>query len=127
MEERILAEWFEACNDWNYESIENLYAEDALVHAKDGDLFGGKAIVRLLQKWVKAIPDLKMTPLHSSTEDDVVVVHWKAEGTLKEDLGEVKATNKQTIFHGLTCFRFKNNKIIEHWVSADYRALAAGR
>ncbi len=123
MEEQILTRWFEALNKHDWTSIESLYTSDALVHGKDGLLRGGASVVELIKKWLKAMPDSHITPLHTSTEADVIVVHWRTEGTLVGSIREFKPTGKKTVVHGLTCFRCKEGKVIEHWAAVDYLPL----
>ena len=123
MENTLLSCWFDAYNrrDWN--AMKSIYADDALIHGKDGPLRGGDAVIELAKMWVTAIPDAQITPLYASKEKDVVIIHWKAEGHLTGSLRDIQPTGKHVIFHGLTCFRCRDQKVVEHWASIDYRPL----
>jgi len=124
MKDRILKCWFEGYNKRDWHAVGKIYSDDALIHGRDGQLIGGRSVVELAKRWLTAIPDAHITPLCASTEEDVVVVHWKLEGTFKESIREYPATGKHVVFHGLTCFRCHNEKVVEHWASIDYRPLS---
>ncbi len=123
MEQAILSNWFDAFNRRDWSAIEGVYAEDALIHAKAGPLRGGHSIVEISEKWLSAIPDAHITPLHVSKEGDVIIAHWRIEGTLSGAIRDITPTGEKTAFHGLTCFRCRDSKVVEHWASVDYRAL----
>lgn len=46
---------------------------------------------------------LALLLLHTSIENDVVVVHWKVEGTFTNPIRDIAAAGKKVVFHGLTC------------------------
>ncbi|SCA63573.1 hypothetical protein SCG7086_AW_00150 [Chlamydiales bacterium SCGC AG-110-P3] len=123
MEDTILSCWFDGYNRRDWDAVQGIYSDDALIHGKDGPLRGGQAVVELAKKWLRAIPDCQITPLHTSREGDVVVVHWRVEGTFTESIRDIVATGKKVAFHGLTCFRCRDQQVVEHWASVDYRPL----
>ena len=125
MKEVIHKCWFDGFNRRDWDSVQKIYSEDALVHGKEGELRGGASVVKLAKAWLRAIPDAYITPLYTSIEQDVVVVHWRAEGSFIHPIKEIAATGKQVVFHGLTCFRCQHGKVIEHWASVDYRPLSS--
>ena len=123
MESKILKCWFDGFNRRDWTSIKEIYSDDALIHGKDGTLRGGQGVVELGKKWLEAIPDAQITPLHTSSEKDVVVVHWRVEGVMEGSIRDIVGTGKKVTFHGLTCFRCRGQKVVEHWASVDYRPL----
>ncbi|MCB1119710.1 MAG: ester cyclase [Chlamydiia bacterium] len=123
MKERIVLEWFGGCNRRDWDAIKALYAEDAVIHGKEGILRGGDGVVTVAKKWLTAIPDGVVTPVYSTCEGEVIVVHWRMEGTLKGSIRDIAATGKKVVFHGLTCFRCRNQTVVEHWAAVDYRPL----
>jgi len=123
MEETILKNWFDAYNQRDWDSIKNIYSDDAIVHGKEGDLIGGQSVVNLAKKGLVSFPDARINPLFFSWEDDVFIVHWRVEGTFENSILDIPATNEKVVFHGLTCFRCKDDKVIEHWAAVDYRPL----
>ena len=124
MKDKILSHWFEGFNRRDWKSVEEIYDENALIHGRDEKLRGGKAVVKLAENWLKAFPDMNIRALHADTEDnDVVVVHWRTEGTMTGPMWDIEPTGKKVSFHGITCFRCDRGKVVEHWASIDYQPL----
>ena len=122
MKERIIQDWVIGYNNRDFEAIESVYSKDAVIHSKKGDRTGGAAVVEIFKKWIVAVPDGKITPLHVSEEkDNVVVLHWRCSGTFKEQILDIPATGEEVAIHGATFFRHENGKVIEHWATVDYR------
>lgn len=125
MQPLIFNHFFEALNRRDLPLICSLYAPDALIHSREGPLKGPQGIEKVVNRWLVAFPDLRITPLHASQEEDVIVVHWRAVGKHEEAILDIPATGKMTAFHGLTCFRIQNERVIEHWACTDFRTLLA--
>lgn len=125
MIKKIQNDFFESFNVRQLRPLLELYSESALIHSLEGPLYGPESIQKIIDRWLIAFPDLQLLPLHTSQENDVIVIHWRAHGTHKEPLLHLPATNRQTTFHGLTCFRISENKVIEHWACTDYRSIQA--
>lgn len=114
MEKTLSKEWFEAFNRRDWDSLESFYAKDVLFHSKSGDVIGSGQIINVSKKWTVLFPDLQIHPVYTHMEaHNVIVVHWRAQ-----------SPTHQLVFHGLTCFRYKNGKVIEHWASVDYRPIS---
>lgn len=128
MEEILLKNWFEGFNNRDWEAVKSVYSDDVLVHTKNGLQKGSDAISSLGKKWIKAIPDAKIVPLYSSVEkENLIVVHWKVEGIFAESIQGMNPSGEKVVFHGHTCFRFYQGKVVEHWASVDYRPLQANK
>lgn len=125
MATRIKERFFDAYNDRNIASIESLYSDDAVIHSKEGPIYGPAGMRKLITQWADAMPDGKLQVLHISEEDDVIIVHWRGTGTIENKIRDVAPTRKPVAFHGHTCFRCKDGKVIEHWANVDYRTLHA--
>ncbi len=124
MEKEILSGFFEGFNQRNFVAMQNIYADNALIHGKTRQLIGGKGVVEIVNRWLEAIPDAQITPLHvSQEENNVLVIHWRVKGTFLNSIREMKPTGMPVIFHGLTSFRSDGQKIVEHWATVDYRPL----
>jgi SnoaL-like polyketide cyclase len=54
-------------------------------------------------------------------------VYWRAEGTFTGPIGGIPPTNEKVVFHGHTCFRCLDGKVIEHWAAVDYRPLQSSQ
>ncbi|MCB1114284.1 MAG: ester cyclase [Chlamydiia bacterium] len=126
MKELIEQKWFGGYNTRNWEDVASLYADDAVVHAVDGDKTGGQAVVDIAKKWLEAMPDAQIIPKGIVEDDpDTIVVHWKCEATFEGPVRNLEPTHEKVVFHGLTHFKHRDGKIIEHWATVDYRPLKA--
>ena len=123
MQALILESFFEGMNRRDFASLCNLYSPDALIHSRQGVVRGPQGLESIVKRWLTAFPDLLLFPLHTSQENDVIVVHWRAVGTHVETLLDIQPTGKKIAFHGLTCFRVQNQKVIEHWACTDFHTL----
>lgn len=64
----------------------------------------------------KGIPDFTVKVLKLIAEDDMVVVHWSAEGTNTGTNSYLPvASGKKLEAEGITIFRIRNGKISEEW------------
>jgi len=123
MQTQILENFFEAMNRRDLTSMGNLYSPDALIHGRLGPVRGPQGLENIVKRWLIAFPDLHLFPLHTSQEEDVIVVHWRAVGTHVKALLDIPPTGKKMAFHGLTCFRIRNQQVIEHWACTDFHML----
>ncbi len=101
-----------------------LYRKDSIIHGREGLQYGPNALEEILSRWLDAFPDITLTTLHSSKQDDLVTIHWRAEGTQEKAFRDIPNKESKVIFHGLTSFRCEDNQVIEHWACVDYRALS---
>ena len=108
---RIWTEFFGGFNERDFGRMASLYAEDALVHSKEGPLRGPKALEQISAKWLVRDPGLQLEPLHLSEEGDLVTIHWAAR------------EGGRTLCHGHTCFLVADGQVVEHWACVDSRAL----
>jgi len=111
---------------WNHRNltvIEEVFAEDAVIHSPMGTFHSPKEMGRTVQKWLNAFPDLKIELLHTIEEADMVVSHWKAQGTHRKELFGIEASGSKVEYYGATIYRFKEGKIIEYWAYIDTRNL----
>ena len=63
--------------------------------------------------FVTAFPDLRMTIEDTVSEDDGVVVKWRAEGTHTGAGLGIESTQRKVVFRGMTWLRFGDGKILE--------------
>jgi predicted ester cyclase len=124
MREQILQGFFQATNHGDYSFIPKLYAPSAIIHTLDGDKHGSDVIIDIFRKWKMALPDFQLEPLCSIQESDVLVIHWRAKGTFTNSIRDIQPTGKKITIHGFTCFKCKDNQVVEHWARVDYRPLS---
>lgn len=68
---------------WNqkkFDTFDDIFSEDALIHSPLGDFKTPQAMKETTQKWIDAIPDVQVEFLHTIEKDDFVIIHWKAKG-----------------------------------------------
>lgn len=124
MGEQILQGFFQATNRGDYSFIPKLYAPSATIHTLDGDKYGPDVIMDIFKKWKIALPDFQIEPLCLIQESDVLVIHWRAKGTFTNPIRDIQPTGKKITMHGFTCFKCRDNQIVEHWARVDYRPLS---
>ena len=124
MKNQILHGFFQSTNSDDYSFIPKLYSPLAVIHTLDGEKYGPDIIIDIFKKWKFAFPDLQLEPLCLMQESDVIVIHWRGNGTFTNPLRDIQPTGKKITMHGFTCFRCLDNQIIEHWARVDYRPLS---
>ena len=78
-----------------------------------------EAVKELYQVLLASFPDLHYETLDLIAEDDKVVQHWKARGTLKGELFGLPPTGEVVEADGISIFRIAGGKIAEHVAFAD--------
>ena len=78
---------------------------------------GVDEVLRALDVWTIAFPDLKGTVKNVIVQDDMVMAEIQWEGThnglLKGPFGEIPATGKRGVINAVELFQFKGEKIVE--------------
>ncbi len=70
-----------------------------------------------------AFPDVHFTVDLMTSDGDIVVSRWTAEGSHQADLGELRATGKSARVTGIDINRIVDGKITEHWGNWDQLSL----
>ena len=74
-------------------------------------------MLKAIQLWTLAFPDLKGTVKNAIVQDDMVMVEILWEGThlglLKGSFGEIPPTGKKGVVNAVELFQFKGGKIVE--------------
>jgi steroid delta-isomerase-like uncharacterized protein len=124
MIKRIAVEYAEGIwNQKNLEFIPKFLDKEIIIHSLHGDFRGQKAMQEVVEAWLHGFPDLEVENERVISEDDTVMIQWKAKGT---HLGEFKgnsASGKKIMYGGVTIYRLKNAKIIEYWAYVDLQHL----
>lgn len=78
---------------------------------------GVDEMLKAIQLWTLAFPDLKGTVKNAIVQDDMVMVEILWEGThlglLKGSFGEIPPTGKKGVVNAVELFQFKGGKIVE--------------
>ncbi len=83
----------------------------------DVRLEGKDAFVGYLNGWLKAVPDARMTIRHEIVSGPWIVQEYTFEGTHKGTLvgplGEIPATNKKIVGHGVVLSKWENDLLVD--------------
>jgi len=114
--------YVEARNTVNLDLLDEIYAEDVVVHdcSAPEDIIGLDALKQYYSNNHRALPDLHMTIDDMIVKGDRTVTVWTLSGTntgpLHTHLGDMPATGNKVHFSGVAIDRFDEGKIVEEWV-----------
>ena len=119
--------WFEEVwNKGSVEAIDNLMAEDAIVHGLGEagiESRGPAAFKPFAAKLRGAFPDIQVTIEETIEQGDRIVARWTARMThTGDDLG-VPATGRQVSFTGMSWGRVRDGKLVEGWNNYDMMSM----
>ena len=75
------------------------------------------------KEWFASMPDVHVTVDQIVAEGDMVAVVSTMTGTMKGDMGPMKATNKSCKVMGTDFIKLKDGKCVERWGLTDGRAM----
>ena len=115
----LTVRWFEEV--WNQnrgETISELLTADSVIHDGQDDIRGIEGFRRFYDAIRAECTDIRITPLVSLAEDDLVCLHWAA------DLRHM-ATSRTVHITGTSVTRIKHGHFLEAWQNWDQAGLAA--
>ena len=110
-------------NEKDINAIDKLVHQDVVIHSLLGDFNGTKAMKEVVQAWLKGFPDLIVKNDLVISENDIVSIQWRAQGTHQGEFKGRQQTGKQVSYSGVTVYRIKYDKIIEYWAYLDTQHL----
>ncbi len=110
-------------NEKDINAIDKLVHQDVVIHSLLGDFYGTKAMKEVVQAWLKGFPDLIVENDLVISENDIVSIQWRAQGTHQGEFKGRQQTGKPVSYSGVTVYRIKNGKIIEYWAYLDMQHL----
>jgi predicted ester cyclase len=120
--DRVMRTWFEEVwNQGREETIDRLFAADAVAHGLPGaPMRGPEAFKQLFNTFRGAFADIHIDVLRTVTEGEMIAVHCHVTGThTGRELG-VDATQRRVEFEGVTIGRVVNGQIHEGWNCFDF-------
>jgi predicted ester cyclase len=75
---------------------------------------------QMAQALRNAFPDLHYELYDFVVEGDKVAFRWEARGTHKGELWGLPASNKKLVWHGLSLYRMRGNKIGKGWTYSNF-------
>jgi steroid delta-isomerase-like uncharacterized protein len=114
--------YVEARNTVNLDLLNEIYAEDVVVHDSGypEELVGLDALKEYYSNNHKAFPDLHIIFDEMIVKGDRIIILWTFSGTntgpLHTPLGAMPATGRKVQFSGVAIDRVDEGKIVEDWV-----------
>lgn len=85
-------------NDKEIDAVDRFVHQDAVIHSLLGDYHGTKAMKEVVQAWLKGFPDLTVHNDIIMSENDLVSIQWRAQGTHKGEFKGKKPTGKSVAY-----------------------------
>jgi steroid delta-isomerase-like uncharacterized protein len=116
----LLQRWFdEVWNDGRLATVDELLAEDAVIHAATGDLRGPVGFKPFHAAYRNAFPDVRLRLDQVVAEGDLVAARWTAAGTHGGDGLGMAATGRRAEFQGMVFARIRDGRFVEGWDCFD--------
>lgn len=110
----------ELFNNANLDAIDQFVDSGVKVHKTfPWQREGAKAFYDTVEVFKLGFPDLKIRFDDVLGDGDKVVAKFTVSGTHKETFLNIPATGKKVEYEEVNIVRFRDEKIIEHWVVAD--------
>ena len=111
-------------NGRRLEQIDTLVSPSYVYHGPgDMEVRGPEGFKQLINMYLTAFPDLRMTIDDLIAEGDKVVTRWTGRGTHRGDLAGIAPTGKTATVTGIIISRFAGNKLVEDFESFDEVAM----
>ena len=113
---KLIRRWFqEVWVERRTETIDELMAEDVVVHGYSPEVRGRAAFKEFHRTFCEAFPDMKITVEITVQEGDLVVHHSTVEGTHSGTLFGIPPSRRFVKFTGTGIARFKDGQFVEAW------------
>jgi steroid delta-isomerase-like uncharacterized protein len=116
----LVQRWFsEVWNEGRADAIDELLADDAVIHGLGANLQGPAEFKRFHSAYRNAYPDVTIDVDDLVAEGDMVAVRWSAIGTHRGDGLGFPATGRRAQFTGMVFVRIKEGRLVEGWNNFD--------
>ena len=116
----LVQRWFsEVWNEGRADAIDEMLADDAVVHGLGADLHGSAEFKHFHSAYRNAYPDVTIDVDDLIAEGDMVAVRWSAIGTHRGDGLGFPATGRRAQFTGMVFVRIKDGRLVEGWNNFD--------
>ena len=115
----VLGCW-EVANSRDASGFDRYYAEDVVYHGTDGEIRGRENVKAHLQRFMTALPDIKLTVEDIFGEGDRVFSRTRLEGTNTGQFDGIPPTGKRIDVRWImNAARVKDGLIVEEWEIVD--------
>lgn len=115
----LVQQSFIILNERDREGFVALHSEDTALHDSSEEIQGIEAIADHEFAFLKAFPDLTLTPETIIGEDDIVSARWTAAGTHEGELNGIAPTGEEFEIPVMGMFRVEDGHVAEVWLVAD--------
>ena len=88
-----------------------------------GTVEGAESLVKLLQGFIGALPDLNPQEQDIVANEDTVVVRFVVEATHQGELLGIAPTGRRVRWDAVDVYRLRDGKISEEWAADDLTAI----
>ena len=115
----------EALNSQDLEGAVNLYAETYVGSdvSEEQPRIGKAGIKKSITKYFTAIPDIVISAEETVSEENSIVMFWKATGHFSGSLLNIPGRGQAVTLNGLWFFEIENNQIVKCRTVWDVAAL----
>ena len=122
--EQLIRRWFEEV--WNQNraaAIDELLAEDIVIHGHVPEIRGREAFKELYHVFRAALPDMRISPELVFGSRDLVAAYCKVEGTQTGPLFGIPPRNRPITFFGTSIGRVRDGVFVEGWDQYNFLEL----
>ncbi|MFC6825862.1 ester cyclase [Halopelagius fulvigenes] len=109
----------EVFGDGGLDSLDDLYAPNAVDHNPFGSEKGVEAIRESYESFLSAFPDVSQTVERSVVRGDLVALHITSRGTHEGVLWGIEPTGNEMEVQQMAFFRIEDGLIAERWFLSD--------
>lgn len=114
----LAAKFVDTFNTHDATAIKSLISSNARLSAPgEIRLEGKEAVAGYAINWLTAVPDARFTVRHEYVSGAWTIQEYTFEGThrgiLSSPMGDIPATNKKVVGHGVQIVRFENDLVAE--------------
>lgn len=115
---------YQAVGQGDYETLEELMADDLIEHEVFPGLEPNKqGVIQFFRGMRIAFPDLAMTPEDMVSEGSKVFIRGTMAGTHEGDFMGIPATGKHIEVPFADFMRLENGQLVEHWGVTDMETM----
>jgi predicted ester cyclase len=123
--ESVMREWFDQVwNDGDESAIDRLFHPDGVFRGlptPDGQPIRGPVEFKPFHRaFLSALPDMRITLLHTVCQGDLVLAHCRVTGMHRGDGLGVPATERHLDFYGFALGRVEGGQLREGWNCFDF-------
>lgn len=115
----LVRQYLSAFNDFDYDAMRELLADDVVEHGAHEELEGFEEITNFLERYTEIFPDYSGTAEAIIAEDELVTVRFTASGTHTGEFRDIEPTGHTCEWTGIAIYRIENNEIVEIWLEED--------